>query len=148
MGYRNDTVSGNDNLNYTGNAQGNGIFGKGEKWDNPDKASLRMLFTIVLPFIALVVSVFVILRRRYLKKMTKIIQEAADSTPDIDLENMGLSEREKDICELLLTDRPLKEIALILDLSYSGANFHAQNLYAKLGIQNRTELLIRMNNEQ
>jgi DNA-binding CsgD family transcriptional regulator len=151
MGYRNDTVSENDNLSYTGNARGNGTFVIGEKWDNPDKAFRRLLFTIILPFLVLVVSVIVILRKRYLKKLTKIIQDAADTaadTPDIDLENMGLSDREKDICELLLTDSTLKEIALILELSYSGANFHAQKLYAKLGVQNRTELIVRMKSEK
>jgi DNA-binding CsgD family transcriptional regulator len=146
--YRDDTVSENDNLTYIGSALANGTFGRGEKWDNPDKALLRMLSAILLPFLALVVSVFLILRKKYLQKLTKIIQEAADTTPEIDLENMGLSDREKDVCELLLTDRSLKEIALILELSYSGANFHAQKLYAKLGIQNRTELLIRMRREQ
>jgi DNA-binding CsgD family transcriptional regulator len=62
---------------------------------------------------------------------------------------MELTSREEEICELLLTDRNLKEISAVLGLTYSGANFHAQKLYAKLGIENRTELLVRVkSNEQ
>jgi DNA-binding CsgD family transcriptional regulator len=42
----------------------------------------------------------------------------------------------------------MKEIGQILGLTYSGANFHAQKLYAKLGIEGRTELLVRVKSEQ
>ncbi|MDR0322480.1 MAG: helix-turn-helix transcriptional regulator, partial [Treponema sp.] len=121
-----------------------GIFGKGDKWDNHDKAFLRLVFFIILPVLTLAVCTILFLRKRYLMKLAKIIQEAADTTPYIDLENMGLSDREKVICELLLSNRTLKEIGQILNLTYSGANFHAQNLYAKLGIEGRTELLVRI----
>jgi DNA-binding CsgD family transcriptional regulator len=129
-----------------------GTFGRGEKWDNPDKVLLRLLLAIILPIFAVAVCVIVILRKRYLKRMEKITQDAADAaakaTADIDLENMGLTNREKEICELLLTDRPLKEIAAVLNLTYAGANFHAQNVYKKLGIENRTELLVRVRREE
>jgi DNA-binding CsgD family transcriptional regulator len=77
----------------------------------------------------------------------KITRETAE-TPEIVFENVNLTDREKEIGKLLLTDRPLKEIAHILELSYSGANFHVQNLYAKLGVQNRTELLVKRNKEK
>lgn len=150
-GYRNDTVGEGDNLSYAGNANGNGYFGKGEKWDTHDKALLRLLFGIILPVLALAVCVILILRKRYIKRLMKIVEETADTTVKtdmkIDLENMDLSGREKDICELLLTDRSMKEIAAVLGLTYSGANFHAQKLYAKLGIENRTELFVRVKNK-
>jgi DNA-binding CsgD family transcriptional regulator len=146
-GFRENTVGENDSLTFTGNAQGDIIFGKGEKWDNPFKASLRMLLAIILPVLALAVGVFLILRQRTLK-LAKIIQEAANTVADasleIDLENMGLSGQEKDICELLLTNGNLKEIGAILGLTYSGAYKRSQKLYAKLGIGNRTELLVRI----
>jgi DNA-binding CsgD family transcriptional regulator len=142
-GYRDDTVGENDNLTFTGNVQGDVIFGKGEKWDNPNKASLRMLTVIILPVLALAAGVFLIIRKRTLK-LAKIIQKAADTAPYIDLEGRGLTNREKEICELLLTDCTLKEISGVLGIGYSGATFHAQNLYAKLGIKGRTELLVRI----
>jgi DNA-binding CsgD family transcriptional regulator len=153
-GFRDDTVGENDNLSFTSsqNYWEGGIFGKGEKWDNPDKALLRMLAAIILPIIAVTACVVFILRRRYIKRLAKEMQEASDQSakanPKIDLENMDLSGREKDICELLLTDRPMKEIGQILGLTYSGANFHAQKLYTKLGIENRTELLVRVKSEK
>jgi DNA-binding CsgD family transcriptional regulator len=147
-GYRDDTLDENDNLSYISDGREIGIFGKGDKWDNHDKAFLRLVFFIILPFLTLAISTVLIFRKRYLKKLAKIIQEAADTTPYIDLENMGLSDREKEICELLLSNRTLKEIGQILNLTYSGANFHAQNLYAKLGIEGRTELLVRVKREE
>jgi DNA-binding CsgD family transcriptional regulator len=150
--FRADTVGESDNLSYIGNALAKGTFGRGENWDNPDKVLLRLLLAIILPVLGVAVCVIVILRKRYLKKMAKITQDAADAaakaTADINLENMELTNREKEICELLLTDRPLKEIAAILGLTYAGANFHAQNVYKKLGIGNRTELLVRVKSEK
>jgi DNA-binding CsgD family transcriptional regulator len=154
--YRNDTVGENDKLIYAGVQQGNGTFGEGEKWDDSDKAFRRMLLAVILPVLVLAAFVIFILRKRYVKKLAKELQEAAEQSaavaasarPKIDIENMGLTRREREICELLLTDRPLKEIADILKLSYPGANFHARNLYKKLEIENRTELLVRVRNEE
>jgi DNA-binding CsgD family transcriptional regulator len=147
VGYRNDTVTENDNLTFLSDTPGNGILGKGEKWENPNKAFFCLLLAIFLPLLALVVCAFLIFRNRTLK-LAKLIQEAAEQSvkaaPDIDLESMELSDREEEICELLLTDRPLKEIAAVLKLSYPGATHRAQNLYKKLGIENRTELLVRV----
>jgi DNA-binding CsgD family transcriptional regulator len=113
-----------------------------------------MLLAVILPFLAVGVCVFLIIWNLTLKKQKKMAQEAAEAsasavaTPKIDLARMGLSDREKEICELLLTNRPLKEIATILDLTYAGATFRARKLYAKLGIENRTELLVRVKNEK
>jgi DNA-binding CsgD family transcriptional regulator len=146
--FRDDTVGENDNLSYSGVPRGNGIFGKGEKWDNPDKALRRMLVAVILSFLALAVCGFLILRRRYLKRLAGIVQAAADTTPYIDLENMDLSDREKDLCELLVSNKPLKEIADILGKGYSGVHKSTQNLYKKLGIEGRTELLVRVKSEQ
>jgi DNA-binding CsgD family transcriptional regulator len=146
--FRADTVGESDSLSYIGNAMARGTFGRGEKWDTPDKVFWRLLAGITIPFIAVVVFAIIVLRRSYLKKLNKIIQEAVDTTPEIDLTNMGLSDGEKDICELLLSNRPLKEIAPILKLSYQGANHRAQKLYKKLGIENRTELLVRVKSEK
>jgi DNA-binding CsgD family transcriptional regulator len=58
-----------------------------------------------------------------------------------------LTAREKEIFNLLLTDLSTKEIAHKMKLTYSGVNFHIQNLYNKLGIQGRTELLAKFVNK-
>jgi len=54
-----------------------------------------------------------------------------------------LTAREIEIFNLLLTNLSTKEIASKLELTYSGVNFHTNNLYRKLGIQSRTELLAK-----
>jgi DNA-binding CsgD family transcriptional regulator len=138
--YRDDTVKENDNLMLL-RVHGNVLIGK---WDTPGKALLRMLIAIILPVLVFVAGVFLILWRRYYKRLAGIVQAAADTTPYIDLENMGLTDREKDLCELLLTDRPLKEIADILGLTYAGGHKKVRKLYVKLGIDDRMELLVRI----
>jgi len=58
-----------------------------------------------------------------------------------------LTTREMEIFNLLLTNLSTKEIAQKMELTYSGVNFHIQNLYGKLGIQSRTELLAKFVNK-
>ncbi|GHU12047.1 hypothetical protein FACS1894151_11670 [Spirochaetia bacterium] len=57
--------------------------------------------------------------------------------------NLNLSPREKEVFTLLLTEAPAKEIAYTLKISSSAVNFHTKNLYRKLGIQSRVELLVK-----
>jgi len=62
------------------------------------------------------------------------------------LKSLHLSEltaREIEIFNMLLTDLSTKEIASKLEITYSGVNYHIKNLYRKLGIQSRTELLAK-----
>jgi LuxR family maltose regulon positive regulatory protein len=75
------------------------------------------------------------------KRIDKLLMQ--NPTPEVNLENMGLSPREKEICGLLLTELAIKQIAYALNISYSGVNFHLKNLYQKLNIKNRAELLIK-----
>jgi len=148
--YRDNTVKENDNLSYIGMPRGNGIFGEGEKWDNPDKAFARFVIVVVLIVLALVIPVTVILIGLLIKIRLKKIQMKYIA-PKIDYEGLGFTSREKEICEFLLTDLSAKNISKTLNLSYSTVNFHTKNLYRKLGIQSRTELFVKLgkpNNEQ
>jgi len=61
------------------------------------------------------------------------------TSPDMD----NLTSREREIFSLLLTDKPPKEIASFLKVSYYTVDFHRKNLYRKLGIQSRTELFAK-----
>jgi len=61
------------------------------------------------------------------------------TSPDMD----NLTSREREIFSLLLTDKPPKEIANSMNVSYYTVDFHRKNLYRKLGIQSRTELFAR-----
>ena len=62
-------------------------------------------------------------------------------------EECGLTVREQEIFNLLLAGKEPKEIALSLKLSYSGVNFHIKNLFGKLRLQSRAELLVKYRNE-
>jgi DNA-binding CsgD family transcriptional regulator len=143
--YRNDTVTENDNLSFTGSGTGeNYIFGEGDKWDNPDKALRRILLAVILPVLAFGVCVFLILRKRALQKLMKIARTA----PEIVFENANLSDREMEVGKLLLTELSMKQIASVMKLAYTTVDYHAKNLYRKLDVQNRTELIVKMRNEK
>jgi DNA-binding CsgD family transcriptional regulator len=55
--------------------------------------------------------------------------------------NIDLTDREREVFTLLLKNLSPKEIARTLEISYNTVVFHRQNLYRKLGIQSRAELL-------
>ena len=58
-------------------------------------------------------------------------------------EESNLTIREQEIFNLLLSGMEVKEIASNLKISYSGVNFHMKNLFAKLGVHSRAELLVK-----
>jgi DNA-binding CsgD family transcriptional regulator len=145
--YRNDTVGESDSLSYINDVQVGGTFGTGDKWDNPDKALLRLLAAIILPVLAVGICVFVILRKKAYKKLMKIAQEAKDRAPEMVFENASLTDREKEIGPLLLSELKMKQIASVMKIAYTTADFHAKNLYKKFEVQGRTELLL-MKSEQ
>ncbi len=60
-----------------------------------------------------------------------------------EMENLGLSPREKEIFILLLGDSQRKHIADTLKIGTGTVNFHVNNLYRKLGIQSRIELFAK-----
>ncbi len=133
--YRNDTVGEDDDLSYIGSPIEDGVFGEGEQWDNYTEESWKRV-TIILPSVMLLAAVGFFLitsRKRRMKAL---------STERITNAGIKLSSREKEIFDMLLTDASIKEIAYTLKLSYSGVNFHIKNIYNKLGVQSRTELLI------
>jgi DNA-binding NarL/FixJ family response regulator len=55
----------------------------------------------------------------------------------------SLSEREYEIMHLVSAGKLNKEIADILDLSLSTIKKHLQNIFPKLGVQNRTEASLK-----
>lgn len=57
-----------------------------------------------------------------------------------------LSKRELDVFAQLLTDKTQVEIAGELFVTHSSVHFHCKNIYKKLGISSRRQLLIRYRN--
>ena len=145
--YRNDTVGENDNLSYTGHATQMGVFGEGEKWDNPDKDFRRVLLIIIAAVLVLSVPVIIIVRKKIMKKRIKNASQINISIEGMSLqeiiEKADLTDHEKKVFNLLLTDHSLKMIADDLELSYEGVRFHCKKLYHKLNVKNRKELLVK-----
>ncbi|MDD2393532.1 MAG: LuxR C-terminal-related transcriptional regulator [Eubacteriales bacterium] len=59
-----------------------------------------------------------------------------------------LTRREKEVFELLVEGYTLKESADKLNLKYSTVNTHVTNLYRKLGVRSRAELIILYRSEK
>lgn len=56
------------------------------------------------------------------------------------MQEAGLTAREMEIVNLLLTGKMLKECAADMNISVDTVKFHTRNVYRKLGIQGRSEL--------
>jgi len=139
--YRDKTVRENDNLSYIGSPTMNGVFGQGEKWEMPKTVNRsHYLIIVIASVLAFGGVLFFLISRRKNKAISAGKTAAIDSAVE-------LSPREKNIFDLLLTELSTKQIAQKMELTYSGVNFHIQNLYAKLGVQSRTELLAKFVNK-
>jgi DNA-binding CsgD family transcriptional regulator len=57
-----------------------------------------------------------------------------------------LSEREKEVVKLLLQGKSNKQIALRLGISGRTVEFHLTNVYAKLHVSSRIELILELGN--
>jgi DNA-binding CsgD family transcriptional regulator len=137
--FRDDTVGENERLSYLGKPAENGIFGTGDKWDNPlssqPTVSLRNRFILfcIVAFIVLCLALV------FIRKI--IIGKQAEANPG-ELE-LDLTIHEKNVLDLLLSDLSIKQIADALKLSPSGVTYHRNKIYRKLGIKNRKELLVK-----
>lgn len=55
----------------------------------------------------------------------------------------AFSKREAEVCDLLLQGYTLRQISAILPIAYSTVNTYCTSVYRKLGINSRTELLLK-----
>lgn len=55
----------------------------------------------------------------------------------------ALSQREMEVFEKLLSDKTLSAIASEMYITYSSVHFHCKNIYKKLNISSRKQLLIK-----
>jgi DNA-binding NarL/FixJ family response regulator len=65
---------------------------------------------------------------------------------NIDLEQSNLTEREKEILQLLIKGNSYKEIASALFISVETLNSHIKNIYRKLNVHSRSELAAKFGN--
>jgi DNA-binding CsgD family transcriptional regulator len=133
--------------------------------DNPDlKRALKvlaLLFIIYIPIQALVISfkthpMLIMLSRNLFYCLVNIISIVFAAkyffieTPTIMdkieisvtfLTKYGITNREKEIIELLLAGLAIKEISGKLDRSFKTVNNHIYNIYQKTGVSSKLELL-------
>ena len=145
------TVGEYDNLSYTGQTSGIGVFGEGEKWSanaqNSDvlEANVRLFLVIgVLSLAALLILIPFILIKRVVKKPVIAGQAQDEVFETFNLEpGVKLSPREKQVFNLFISGLSAKEAASRMGLTISSINLYSTNLYRKLGINSRTELLVK-----
>jgi len=136
--FRNDTVKENESLSYMATITGMGTFGKGENWHDQYTVLKRNLFIAAIAVVTLLLAAGVVLFVR--KKSRQKIQGKQAKTAVGDI---PFSPREKEVLDMLLKGLSFKDISNNLNLSMSGVTHHSQNIYRKLGIQSRTELLVK-----
>jgi DNA-binding CsgD family transcriptional regulator len=137
--YRDDTVDEKDYLTYTGAMTQDGVFGANEKWSRPPQ-NRNWLIAGLLAAAALGLAAYFIIRKRL---KAAAAPEEAEGPQDL-----GLTPRESEIYNLLLDGLSVKEIAYSLKLTYWGVTFHIRNIYAKAGVQNQRELLLKYGKKQ
>ena len=79
--------------------------------------------------------------RSYFEYM-KLAKEALKALLETHPELAALSRRELEVFEHLLSDKTLPMVADELCISESAAHFHCKNIYKKLRISSRRQLLI------
>lgn len=58
----------------------------------------------------------------------------------------GLSNREREVVNLLLEGKSNKQIALALHITENTVEFHLKNIYSKVQVRSRTELIVKLGN--
>ena len=139
--YRNDALHENEILTYTGSPSGDGVFGKGEKWHTPQTIFRRNLF-ITVTVLLLVMSfgsiVFIY------KKRSSLAEKPRTKTQALIEAEALLTEREKDVLRLLMSDKTARQISEDLGCSVSNVNNHSEKIYRKLNVNSYTELLVKL----
>lgn len=79
--------------------------------------------------------------RSYFEYM-RLAKEAFQALLEVYPELAALSHREMEVFEQLLSDKTLPMVANELFISESAAHFHCKNIYKKLHITSRRQLLI------
>jgi len=149
--FRDDTIGEHEHLSYAGQASGIGVFGERERWSSNERGSNALGANARLPLVigvlSLAVLVFLILFMVISRTGTKFqmagqgqeaILEASNIKPGV-----KLSPREREVFNLFISGLSAKEAALRMGLTISSINLYSTNLYRKLGINSRTELLVK-----
>lgn len=72
----------------------------------------------------------------------KLAKQELKTLQEVHPELATLSARELEVFDQLLSDKTLAEIAEELYISYSSVHFHCKNIYRKLKLSSRRQLLM------
>lgn len=75
-----------------------------------------------------------------------LVKLVVDKKDDLFSKNDLFSEREIEILKLFTTGHTYKSMAETLFISHSTVNFHIQNIYSKLDVNNKSDALIKLKN--
>jgi DNA-binding CsgD family transcriptional regulator len=81
------------------------------------------------------------LEKYFLRDYMQFLPENNLQFLDATLQNLQISKREREIMELILQGRSNKEIEETLFISYNTVKNHVYNLYQKLGVKSRGQLI-------
>ena len=120
-------------------------------YDHLDASNLTIAFPVVLVLEIVCLLLAPILHDRLFRTDwtdgfhmvdMPVYAEALQQVEQVDVKNtLGLTPREKEVFMLLQTEASFKQIAGTLGLSDNTVRFHSKNLYRKLNIQSRAELM-------
>ena len=74
----------------------------------------------------------------YLKQAKKVLEIILEVHPEL----VDLTSKEMEVFEKLLTEKTVAKIAEELFLSTSSVHFHCKNIYKKINVSNRKQILI------
>jgi DNA-binding CsgD family transcriptional regulator len=81
------------------------------------------------------------LKKYFMRDYTKLTTVESLQFLDVVLHNHQISNREREIIELILRGKSNKEIEDVLFISYNTVKNHIYNLYQKLGVKSRGQLI-------
>ncbi len=112
---------------------------------NYEKFTLKLLQQnggIILAIICIILSV-----SKIPGDIKKLVQtEKTISSDENQLEKYGITQREQEVLQLLVTGKTYKEIATELFISLPTVKTHVSNIYSKAKVRNRLELSNLINN--
>ncbi|HHT63832.1 MAG TPA: helix-turn-helix transcriptional regulator, partial [Clostridia bacterium] len=136
----------------TGGMVGNVIVSMSEQRYNPSVLALIIVFTvlIMLPLLHKQLSLF-LKKHIFLSPLLEMSvgeENEQVKTMNILMTKSNLTDREKEIIELLLKGRTYKLIAGELQLSENTVKTHIKNIYSKFNVQSKTELIKRLEDKE
>lgn len=98
---------------------------------------------VYISYVIFAILVFLYVGRHFVYKYQPEIPDLPE--PDDDIYRLwDISEREQELISLLVKGHTNREISELLFISYNTVKTHVQNIYRKMGVSNRLQLLAKL----